>query len=361
MNRLVRAGIWIGAVLLLLCFAACKTTPSETAAVSEALTPAPPTDVPTPEPTPEPTPTPTPTPTPVPTPTPTQTPEPTPEPTPVPTPFTFLWISDTQNYAWTRDEGLKAIVAYALREKENLNIVAVVQVGDLVEDNALDAEWEKIRDYLEPLRGVIPFYCVAGNHDAGDLGSIILKFKRGYEQYCRYDLCDVKEEAQRYHDGECWYQLLEEQNILLLGVGWSLDKNTDERDEWLNSVLDTYSAYPAVIITHGYLESNGLVLKAGVSLEKNVISKHANVRLLLCGHRRDVARKDTVYEDGRTFTAVMVNLQNEDYHKTSGYCMLVTFDPLSRSISFTSYSPVYDDYNYYTDPSIETFTLENAF
>jgi hypothetical protein len=354
---LTKYGICIGVILLLLCFAACRTQAAQTAAAPETATAAPTKAVPTPAPTqsPEPTPDPTPAPTSDP------IPEPTPAPTPEPTPFTFLWISDTQNYAWATDEGLKAIVSYALEKKDELNIVAVVQTGDIIENNGLDAEWEKIRDDLEPLRGVIPFYCVAGNHDTGDLGSIVMVYTRSYEPYQRYDLCDVREETQRFHNGECWYRLLEDQQILLLGIGWSLDKNTEERDEWLNSVLDAYSEYPAVILTHGYLESNGSLVSENASLEKNVISKHANVRLLLCGHSRGTCRTETVYEDGRTFAAVMVNLQNEDRGKTAGYCMLVTFDPLTRAISFTSYSPVYDDYNYYYDTRKETFTLENAY
>ncbi len=357
MNRLTKYGICIGVILLLLCFAACRTQAAQTAAAPETATAAPTKAVPTPAPTQSPAPTPDPTPAPTPEPISASTPEPTPEPTP----FTFLWISDTQNYAWATDEGLKAIVSYALEKKDELNIAAVVQTGDIIENNGLDAEWEKIRDDLEPLRGVIPFYCVAGNHDTGDLGSIVMVYTRSYEPYQRYDLCDVREEAQRFHNGECWYRLLEDQQILLLGIGWSLDKNTEERDEWLNSVLDAYSEYPAVILTHGYLESNGSLVSENASLEKNVISKHANVRLLLCGHSRGTCRTETVYEDGRTFAAVMVNLQNEDRGKTAGYCMLVTFDPLTRAISFTSYSPVYDDYNYYYDTRKETFTLENAY
>lgn len=354
MNRLTKYGICIGVILLLLCFAACRTQAAQTAAAPETATAAPTKAVPTPAPTQSPAPTPEPTPAP--------TPEPTsaPTPTPAPTPFTFLWIPDTQNYAWGSDDGLKAIVSYALREKENLNIVAVVQTGDLVENNALDAEWEKIRDCFEPLRGLIPFYCVCGNHDLGAGVGPDMIAARGYEQYFKYDLCDVREEEQRYHDGECWYRFLDEQQILLLGIGWRLDKNTEERDEWVNSVLDAYSEYPAVIVTHGYLDDASLIA-SGETLRKKVISKHTNVRLLLCGHRRGAVRTVTENEDGSTFAAVMVNLQDEREWNTTGYCMLVTFDPLSRSISFTNYSPVLDDYNYYNDPSKETFTLENAY
>ncbi|MBQ1820834.1 MAG: metallophosphoesterase [Clostridia bacterium] len=303
--------------------------------------------------------TPTPTPSPTPTPTPTPTPEPT--PTPVPTAFTFLWIADTQNYAYSDDAGLISIVDYALREKENLNIVALLHTGDIVEDNGRDREWEKINADLAPLNGQIPVYCVCGNHDLGyGTGENAIRM-RGYEQYVKFNPCEVKDERQLYNGGECWYQLLGDQQILLLGIGWHLDEDYTERNEWIDGVLDAYSEYPVVILTHNYLYNNGLMSVEGERLEKDIISRHPNVVLLLCGHHKGVKRWQKTYEDqDRTFTAIMYNLQL-DKQKGIGYCTLMTFDPLTRSISFTSYSPYFDDYNYSKKESEETFVLENAF
>ncbi len=327
---------------------------------AETPTPKPETDeIATPKRTEEPTLAPTPTPTPVPTPTPEPTPEPT--PTPEPKPFTLLWIADTQNYAYRNDEGLVSIVSYALREKDNLNIVGVLHTGDLVENNGKDSEWELIRDDIEPLRGVIPFYCICGNHDLGyGTGQATVR-KYGYDQFFKYDLCDVKNDEQRFHNGECWYQFLEAQQLLLVGIGWHLDEDYSERQEWLDRVIDSYAEYPVVILTHNFLYNDGYYSTEGLKLENDLISKHPNIRLLLCGHHKGIRKLQTVYEDGeRTFTAIMYNLQL-DKKKGTGYCTLMTFDPITRSISFTSYSPFFDDYNYLDDPNQETFVLENGY
>lgn len=301
---------------------------------------------------------PLPTPTPSPEPTPTPTPEPT--PTPAPTPFTIAWIADTQNYAYSNDKGLEEIVRYTLEHREDLNIVAVLQSGDLIENNAVEREWEKIAGMLEPLRGEIPFYCVCGNHDLGVGTGASNVTKYGYDAYFRYDLCDVRDDAQRWHNGECWYQLLEEQGILLVGIGWHTGDGEKERNAWLNEVLDTYSEYPAVILTHSYLYNDGNETKDGLKLKKQLIDPHPNVRLLFCGHHKGARRLTNTYKDGRTFTAVMYNLQ-ADRKKSNGYFVLITFDPLTRNVSFTSYSPVFDDYNFYDKTDKETFTLENAY
>lgn len=347
MNRLT-VGIF-GLCMLLLCAACAAAAPVDAALPTQEATAVPLT----PEPTRVPTEAPTRAPTEAPTPSPTATPE--------PEPFTLLWISDAQNYAYSSDAGLKSIVAYAIEQKDAQNIIAVLQSGDLVENNLIDAEWEKLRDDFAPLHGVLPFYCVGGNHDVGDLNSIINVFERGYAQYKKYDFCDVREPEQRYRDGECWYQFFEEQELLLVGIGWNLEESREERNAWLDSVLDAYAEYPVVILTHGYLYNNGKPNDIGIALEKEIISRHPNVRLLLCGHHRRARRQQIVYEDGRTFTAVMFNLQEEKKRPAIGYCMLVTFDPVTRAVSFTSYSPYFDDYNYYEDPANETFVLENAY
>ena len=335
-----------------------EASPSPIAA--ESATPETVSDVvPTPEQTAEPTLAPVPTPSPTPTPAPTE--EPTPTPVPEQSPFTILWIADTQNYAYKNDAGLISIVDYALKEKDELNIIAVLHTGDIVENNAKDEEWEKIRADVEPLRGVIPFYCICGNHDLGHGTGQNAVRKHGYEQYFKYDLCDVHEEEQRYNNGECWYQFLEEQELLLVGIGWHLDADYSKRQEWLDRVIDSYADYPVIILTHNFLYNDGDYSEEGRLLEKSLISKHPNIRLLLCGHHKGIRKLQTVYEDGeRTFTAIMYNLQL-DKKKGTGYCTLMTFYPTSRSIAFTSYSPYFNDYNYLDNPKYETFVLENAY
>ena len=312
------------------------------------------TELPTPQATPIPTPTASPTPTPSPTPEP--TPTPTPSPTPIPTSFTIAWISDTQGYTFRDTEGLDSIVNYILENREALNIAAVVQTGDLVERHEVPEHWERIETAFAPLRGVVPFYCVAGNHDVGFYGYKHLT----YQYYLEHSLCDVKEEDQIFEDGKCWYDLREDIGLLLIGIGWMFDGDAPRFVEWAGDVLDRYSDYPALIVTHSFIYTNGLLSSDGEYLEKELISQHPNARLVVCGHHDGARRWSRMYEDGRTFHAMMLNFQ-DDKNRSRGYFTLLTFDPLFRNISVTTYSPFFDDYNYSKDPSKETFILEKAF
>ena len=216
-----------------------------------------------------------------------------------------------------------------------------------MENNAFDREWELMRDIFAPLRGKVPFYCVAGNHDLGtgisDHNTVI----HGYEPYKKYSLCDIKSEEQVYENGECWYQLYEREGFLLVGIGNKYGLEDDlKRLAWVNEVLERYADYPAGILTHAFLYNNGEPNEtSGLYLLKHVIDGHPNVRLLLCGHHKGVQRWEKTYPDGRVFRALMYNLQNEK--NAAGYCQLLTFDPVSRTLYATSYSPYLDDYNFY--------------
>lgn len=310
------------------------------------------TAVPTATPTAEPTPTVEPTPTPSP------TPEPT--PTPVPTPFTIAWITDTQEYSYMQEPVLESMFTYILDEKENLNIIAVLQSGDLVEHNAIESEWERIQSVTDLLKGKLPFYCVAGNHDLGYRSGSSHNRILGYEMYKRYSPCDVKSEEQLFYDGESWYQPFTEQGFLLIGFGYIFEDHLDEWLVWMDDVLTRYADMPVILLTHEFLDGEDMLSNdVGKRVEREIIAKYPNIRLLLCGHARGAIRWERIYENDRSFMAYMYNFQ----HKTDGvgYMVLMTFDPVTHAISFTSYSPYRNDYNYSRKASVETFVLENAY
>ena len=99
----------------------------------------------------------------------------------------------------------------------------------------------------------------------------------------------------------------------------------------------------------------------GKLLEETLLRDCQNVRLVLCGHRDGSARWQETYDDGaRTVNALLYNFQ-DDKTKGLGYLRILTFDPVLRSVSVTTYSPYLDDYNYYETVSRDTFTLPNAF
>ncbi|MDO4565565.1 MAG: metallophosphoesterase [Clostridia bacterium] len=287
----------------------------------------------------------------VPTARPTPTPEPT--PTPIPQPFCIAWISDTQYYSYSKPAVFLSMTEWLVANKDGYDIRFVVHTGDIVDNHTYDRHWENAKAAIDVLAGELPLYCVAGNHDVGTGAA-------DYSRYSQYDFCDQRDEAMQYEGGECWYHTFTEggTDFLLLGIGWQAD---DDCIPWCEEVISSHPDHVGIIIVHSFLSSGGKLSTNGELIEQRLIAPYPSVRLLLCGHNDGSVRLRFEYEEGaRTVNAMMYNFQ-DDKQNGLGYLRLLVFDPLTRNISVTTYSPYLDDYDYYQDESRDTFVLTDAF
>ena len=297
--------------------------------------PAPATALPTAEPTP--------------TPSPTATPEPT--STPVPTPFSLYWVSDTQVYAYRCPQVFNKVFAYMANAAEEQNALGVLMTGDIVDNRNVQRHWNNAKAAIGLIEGRLPLWCVAGNHDVG-------ASKVDYKTFLSYGFCAAEEGDQLYRDGVCWYDTFTAagQDFLLLGIGWQNDTNYLP---WIKNVLETYPDHRAILLIHSFLKDNGALTGTGKTLERELLSVYPSIFLVLCGHNDGSVRWVGEYEDGHTVNALLYNFQDDKKYGL-GYLRILTFDPADRSIHVTTYSPWFDDYNYFKDESKDTFTLENA-
>lgn len=342
-----------------------ETIGEDTVAVLTAVTVTPlPTETPTPVPTPEPTVyeitevfipllvTPTPVlPTLPPTPSPTPVPD-TPVPTAVPSaiqPFSLIWFSDTQYYAYKKPEIFLSMADWAVRVRGDYDTVAVVCTGDIVDNRNYTRHWTNAEAAITRIRDVMPFYCVAGNHDVG-------ADKVEYETYLSYDFCTAPDEMEFSADRHCWVLPMPDQGILLVGIGW---QNDTAYADWLNERIHAYGDLSAVLLVHSFLDDAGTLSTNGSRVEKAILRECPSVRLVLCGHNDGSARWRKTYDDGHTVNALMYNFQDDKKYGL-GYARILMFNPNTRNIAVTTYSPYLNDYNYYRDASKDTFTLYNA-
>ena len=326
------------------------------------------------------TPVPTETPTPVPTPAPTvyeitevfiplivtSTPvPPTLPPTPAPTaapamlmpsavpsaaePFSLIWFSDTQYYAYKKPEIFITMADWAVRIQRDYNAAAVVCTGDIVDNRNYTRHWTNAEAAILRVRESLPFYCVAGNHDVG-------ADTVDYTTYRQYDFCTAPDEMEFSDDGRCWVLPMPEQGILLCGIGW---QNDASYADWLNARIKAHASLPAVLLVHSFLNDDGSLSVNGKRVEKEILRVSPSVRLVLCGHNDGSARWSKTYDDGHTVNAMMYNFQDDKKYGL-GYARILMFNPNTRNIAVTTYSPYLNDYNYYKDASKDTFTLYNA-
>ena len=318
------------------------------------------TAVPTPEPTPTPTPTPEPTPyeivevfipqlsTFAATPNPTATPTPFVPPTPA-EPFSLIWFSDTQYYAYKRPEIFQSMADWAVRMQEDYRTLAVVCTGDIVDNRKYQRHWDNADAAISKIRETMPFYCVAGNHDVGADAV-------DYTAYRQADFCSAPEQINFSEDGRCWVLPLPKQELLLCGIGW---QNDTEYASWFVSAVSEYPDYSAVLLVHSFLNDDGTLTVNGKRVEKAVLSVCPTIRLVLCGHNDGSTRWTKTYPDGHTVNALMYNFQDDKKYGL-GYARILMFNPGTRNLAVTTYSPFLDDYNYYRDVGRDTFTLYDA-
>ena len=276
----------------------------------------------------------------------------TPDPTETPKacePFSLIWFSDTQYYAYKKPEIFLSMADWALRIRSSYNTAAVVCTGDIVDNRNYSRHWENAEAAILRVREGLPFYCVAGNHDVG-------ADKVDYETYLEYDFCSSPSSILFSDDGRCWVLPMPEQGILLCGIGW---QNDASYADWINPRIAEYEDLPAVLLVHSFLNDDGTLSTNGKRVEKTVLSACPSVRLVLCGHNDGSARWSKTYDDGHTVNALMYNFQDDRKHGL-GYARILMFNPATRNIAVTTYSPYLDDYNYYRDSARDTFTLYNA-
>lgn len=288
---------------------------------------------------------------------PSETPEPTPEP-----PFRLAWATDTQiMIAHYREmlPGFTAMCQWIADHAEEQNIVAFIHTGDMVDSPANKGQWNTFSTGMETIAAKMPLFVTLGNHDFYDS-----KLKPVWKDQFFFQSIPKN---QRYRDGRASYAELSvgSTDLLLIQLAFREASNLTAI-RWLKSVCDAHADMPVIFVVHGYLSNKGVRMTRAALMEKELVSKCPNIRLILCGHSRGIARQTFAYDDDRdgikerTVHVLMHDLQQD--RKRYGYFNILTYDLAANSLSVDSYSPFLDDYIYNDKkPDAERFTIENIF
>ena len=294
------------------------------------------------------------------TPVPTAAPAPTPGPTPVstgpqPEVFSVIWVSDTQHYSELYPEMLLSMTQWTAQQRQARNIKAFVHTGDMVNRSGSSRQWDNIAVALDAL-GDLPLLALAGNHD---VGTTTLDYSYFLEHVAsRYPHTD-----QLFEKGRgSWLELsMEYQSFLLIGTGWGYK---EESVAWLNDVIRAHPLDIVILCAHSYLDTNGSFTDGGDILFEHVVKPNHNVKLVLSGHRDDVAlRTDEMDDNGdgvidRKVYAMLYNYQEVKANGGGGYVRILTVDPGKRTVQVETYSPYLDAYK---TGEKEAFVLNDLF
>lgn len=272
-------------------------------------------------------------------------------------PFSIVWFSDIQNYSEHYPAVTERMADWIVQNVQSLNATYAVITGDFVNNRDHPSEWRNAEDALSKLKETLPLFTIAGNHDIQD---------HTYETYlshfgaARFE--GLPSFGGAFEGGRGRYDLLDVGNVhlLLLGMGYRIDDNALE---WMNQVLSAYPDRIAILCLHGYMAPDGDYTADGKNVFPDVVAKHRNVKLVLCGHRHGVYHNSVEVDcdgDGAADNAVyqLVADYQDAQMGGSGYLCILTFDPAAEELRVSTYSPYLDDYNLYDDAlGLEDFTL----
>ena len=293
--------------------------------------------------------------------TPSPSPSPVPTPDPAMEPYCIAWISDTQGYAAAHPETFNAMTRWIVENRDAYHIQYVVHTGDIVDVPTDQKQWDRAAEAMNAFIGKLPVFAVAGNHDIGGINHNYKWFHALMERqnYTAYPTFGGEEEKGRRR-----YDLLTigGEKFILIGAGYITGK---AYYEWIRNVLTEHADRTAILAVHWYLDIDGTLNSRsgdGWNIYRRIVKANPNIRYVLCGHKHSVkhaVQEIDVDEDRKTDYTVYALMGDYQGYEDGGlgYITLLTFDPASRELRVTAYSPLLDDFNYNEDESKETFTF----
>jgi hypothetical protein len=282
--------------------------------------------------------------------------------------WTMVHIPDTQNYVTTTQQAeiLNRQITWISGQRAARNIRFVVQVGDLVNDNA-SAQWDRVRASFDKL-GEVPFALCSGNHDCGPGGSgntretqFILQTRFGegspYQRQGTFRGWFQHPADPPGNTQNAWHTFRAGlQDYLVLTCEWG---PRNKVVEWMDSIVASHPWHRIILVCHAYLATGssrydwaqsqtsmnprgtGLAsdpdgVNDGQDLWEKLVKKHGNFCLVCCGHAG---------RGFRTVTGINGNRVHEMLYNTQelanggdGWLRLLEFYPDGSTVQARSYS-----------------------
>jgi hypothetical protein len=297
------------------------------------------------------------------------------------TPFTIVAIPDSQHLVQKYPHIFTAQTEWVRDNVEELNIVFVTHEGDVVQNADSQEEWERARESMRLLDGVVPYGIAPGNHDQDiHRGSTL------YEDY--FAAAEYNKEqwyGGSYPPSTNWnsFQLFSASGRDFLALHLEFCPTADTI-EWANTILKAHPDHRVFLTTHAFLRHDGTfsarhcpevgVTGSTEAIWDDLVVPNDNVHMVLCGHdypdnletpgevrQTHVVNKGTAAE--REVHVLLANYQNIDkkHSENRGFLRIMRFDPSADTVEVTTYSPFRDTYRRGGESQFElTFSLQSS-
>ena len=276
--------------------------------------------------------------------------------------FTFVLLPDTQNEAQFFPTVLSSQTQWIVTNQTNLNIQAVLGLGDIVNDGSSAAQQGNADSAVRLLdTAQIPYFLAIGNHDydGGEDTGVVARAVTGFNQW----FGPTRYAGKSYYKGnfpsgsnENFYGVLtiNGKQYLILVLEY-IPRTTSLN--WAASIVQANPDKEVIVVTHSFLFVDGTTADRcdtqdkpradndGEQMWENFVSKYPNIILVVNGHLTAGlgARRADLGVNGNLINSMFSNYQTLQ-NGGDGWLRIVTFHPSSNTISVQTYSPYLNSY-----------------
>ncbi len=253
-------------------------------------------------------------------------------------PFALIVIPDIQYVTLGYPEILTTTTEWIVDERDDLDIVYVLQEGDLTHEDS-QAEWDAADAGFAILDGAVPYALCVGNHDMDEDGDTSL-FRATFPT-ARFEAGGLGGTLDDGAMDNAWFE------FSAGGADWlviSLTYNaTEDQIAWADGVAADHPGHRGIVLTHAYLGPSGERTFLGERIWEGLVRRHRGMTFVFNGHYIDgeAAYLASEGDHGNTVHQLFANFQDRPFGG-AGLVRILQADPTAREVAVSTYSPWLD-------------------
>lgn len=197
--------------------------------------------------------------------------------------FTVIALPDTQYYSASHPEIFINQTTWIVENRQLLNIVFVVHLGDIVDQFNDQQQWDNSKEALNILAfDGIPYSVLPGNHD-------IVSWENNFDSYYYQYYGPQKFMQNSYYGGDFNgdnfnnYAFFEYYDNKFLVLNLQNDPPQPVLN-WANNIVDLHTDRQVILCTHEFCSSSGRT-PIGQNIWDNLVKNRKDqINIVLCGH-----------------------------------------------------------------------------
>jgi hypothetical protein len=296
--------------------------------------------------------------------------------------WSMIYLPDVQNYNSSDGDQVREIgqMNWILNNQDAFKIKAVIQGGDIVNQNQSDAQWQRAKEAFHMLDGQVPYILAAGNHDFGTTN-----FQTRTTQYNSYfkitdnplnnpatgGIIKGTFEANHLENSYSTFTAPDGRKMLIFNLEYYPRQAVIN---WADSIAGQaqYADYTAVLLTHSFIGSGntrwnvaadeypGIEGNDGSDMWNDLVKVNGNFEMTFNGH---LGGDGTGYRvdannAGVDVHQMFLNTQFET-NGGNGWLRVVEFMKDGQTVKVRTYSPHFNLYRTNAASNL-TFTISQV-